>query len=65
MNSKTFKSEELSIVVAHAAIIVISFAAALWLRHDFFLSDFERDLFRAGLVIILPIKLLTFAGGGL
>jgi FlaA1/EpsC-like NDP-sugar epimerase len=60
-----FRIRWLLITISHLAIIATSLAVALWIRFDFSVRILESPVLLAGLIIIVPIKMVAFLGGGL
>lgn len=59
------KHLQLPLAAAYVVVVAVSFATALWLRFDFFLSDFEREFLIVGLAVAVPVKTAIFFAGGL
>ena len=52
-------------MVFHLVVIVISVAAAFWIRFDFSLRTIEVSLLMVGLAVSIPVKMGVFIVGGL
>jgi len=55
----------LLITISHVVIIFTSLAVAVWIRFDFSSGILSSPVLVAALIIVLPIKMVAFVGGGL
>jgi len=59
------KIRGLLITVSHLAIIFTALTIAVWIRFDFSPRILESPVLLAGLMVFVPLKMVTFLAGGL